>query len=76
MVRISPLRYSLRMSTELMEQKLADLLQRVEAPEAKTKPVSKGSWRDVIGFAKDDVLFREAMRLGAEWRTTANQEGR
>ena len=63
------------MSTELMEQKLADLQQHVEALEAKVKPVSKGSWRDAIGFAKDDALFSEAMRLGAEWRAKANQEG-
>ena len=28
------------------------------------------------GFAKDDDPFRKAMRLGAEWRMKANQEGR
>ncbi len=58
-----------------MEQKLADLQQRVEALEAKTKPVAKESWREAIGFAKDDPLFSEAMRLGAEWRAQANREG-
>ena len=59
----------------MMEQKLAELQQRVEKLEAEKKPAAKGGWRDVIGFAKDDDLFREAMRLGAEWRAKANKEG-
>jgi len=64
------------MSTKIMEQTLADLKKRVEKLEARTKPAAKASWRDVIGFAKDDDLFREAMRLGAQWREKANKEGR
>ena len=63
------------MSTEMLEQKLAELQQRVETLEAKVKPAPKGSWRDAIGFAKDDALFNEAMRLGAEWREKSNMEG-
>jgi hypothetical protein len=64
------------MSTEMLEQKLAELQQRVETLEAKVKPASKGSWRDAIGFAKNDALFDEAMKLGAQWREKANVEGR
>ncbi len=67
--------YSADMSTELLEQKLVDLQKRVEALEAKAKPVAKASWREARGFAKDDALFSEAMRLGAEWRSKANAEG-
>ena len=59
----------------MLEQKLAELQQRVETLEAKGKPVAKGSWRDAIGFAKGDALFDEAMNLGAEWREKANAEG-
>lgn len=59
-----------------MEQTLADLQLRVERLEANRQPAAKGSWREMIGFAKDDDLFREAMRLGAEWREKANREGR
>ena len=65
------------MSTELIEQKLAELERRMEAVEAKTfdkKP--KGAWREIIGWEQDDELFREAVRLGAEWRAKANAEGR
>ncbi len=65
------------MSTELIEQKLAELERRMEAVEAKTfdrKP--KGAWREIIGWEEDDELFREAVRLGAEWRAKANAEGR
>jgi len=57
------------MSTKMLEQKLAELQQRVEMLEAKVKPASKGRWRNAIGFAKDDALFNEAMKLGAQWRT-------
>ena len=64
------------MSTKLIEQQLADLQKRVEALEIQVKPAAKGTWRDAIGFAKDDELFDEAMRLGAEWREKANREGR
>jgi len=60
----------------MLEQKLAELQQRVETLEAKAKPASKRSWRDAIGFAKDDALFSEAMKLGAKWREEANLEGR
>jgi hypothetical protein len=63
------------MSTQLIEQKLSDLQKRVEDLERKVQP-SKGTWRDAIGFARNDELFDEAMRLGAEWRDRANQEGR
>ncbi len=64
------------MSTKFIAQQLADLQKRVEALEIQVKPAPKGTWRDAIGFAKDDELFDEAMRLGAEWRAKANREGR
>jgi hypothetical protein len=63
------------MSTQLIEQQLSDLQKRVEALETQVKP-AKGTWRDAIGFARNDELFDEALRLGAEWRASANQEGR
>lgn len=75
-VRLSPVRYFGRMSTKIMEQTLADLQRRVERLETTSQPAAEGSWREMIGFAKDDDLFREAMQLGAEWRAKANQEGR
>jgi hypothetical protein len=69
------------MSLEHLAQKLADLTRRVEKLEttaahvAPTAPIAKGTWREATGFAKDDDLFDEAMRLGVEWRARANQEG-
>ena len=65
------------MSTEMLEQKVAELERRLEAVEAKTfarKP--KGAWRELIGWAKDDDPHRGAARLGAEWRQRMNEEGR
>lgn len=61
----------------MLEQKVAELERRLQAVEAKTfekKP--KGAWRELIGWAKDDDLHREAARLGAEWRQRMNEEGR
>ncbi len=62
------------MSTKMIEQKLAELQQRVEKLESRPgiKSTAKGAWREAVGFAKDDELFREAMRLGAEMREKAN----
>ena len=65
------------MSTQTIEQKLTDLDRRMAAMEALTgqrKP--EGAWRELIGSQVDDELFREAVRLGAEWRAKANSEGR
>ena len=65
------------MSADVIEKKLAELERRLEAVEAKAfehKP--KGTWRQLIGSQVDDELFREAVRLGAEWRAKANSEGR
>ena len=64
------------MSTELLEEKVAELTKRLEAVEAKVDLVPKGAWQDIIGWEKDDELFREAVRLGAEWRAKASAEGR
>ena len=61
------------MSTKMMEQKLAELQQRVEKREGKVKPVAKSTWREAFGAMKDDELSREAARLGAEWRARENK---
>jgi len=66
------------MSNEAIEQKLAELAQRVAILEAqaKEKPVAKKSWMETVGAIKDTDLFDEAMKLGAEWRAKANAEER
>ena len=61
------------MSTKILEQKIAELTQRVERLENRKRPVAKPTWRDVIGTAKGDEMDREAARLGAEWRAKANK---
>jgi hypothetical protein len=66
------------MSNEAIEQRLADLTQRVAALEAKAEGDAepKRLWQDAVGAMKDSDLFEEAMRLGAEWRARANVNGR
>jgi hypothetical protein len=64
-------------STEAIASKLVEIERRLEALEAQAfdrKP--KGAWRELIGSQVDDELFREAGRLGAEWRAKSNAEGR
>jgi hypothetical protein len=38
-------------------------------------PKPKGSWKKLVGRAKDDELSRDAFRLGEEWRVRMNREG-
>ena len=64
------------MSTKMIEQELAELKQRVEKLEAKVEQKPQDVWKEIVGAAKDDNLFEEAMKLGAEWRAKANEEGR
>jgi hypothetical protein len=40
------------------------------------EPKPQGSWKKLIGRAKDDDLSLEAFRLGAEWREQMNREGK
>jgi len=60
----------------MLEQQLVGLQQRLETLEAKTNRGEKEAWRELIGWEKDDALFRDAVRLGAEWREQANKEGK
>ena len=64
------------MSTEIIEQELATLKQRVAKLEATVEHKPQDAWKKIAGAAKDDDLFEEAMKLGAEWRAKANEEGR
>jgi hypothetical protein len=64
------------MSTEMIEQQLSNLQQRVASLEAAAKGKSQDAWKDIVGAAKNDDLFEEAMKAGAEWRAKANREGR
>ena len=65
-----------RISTELIELELATLKQRVAKLEATVDHKPQDAWKKIVGAAKDDDLFEEAMKLGAEWRAKANEEGR
>jgi len=63
-------------STEAIEQKLAELARRIAAlEEARTGAVSSTSWREAVGSMKDCDLFEEALSLGADWRRRANVNG-
>ena len=56
------------MSSEAIEQKLAELTARVERLEQRLQPVAKETWREIIGTSQGDEIDREAARLGEQWR--------
>ena len=62
------------MSTKALEQTVTDLQRRVADLEGKISTRSRDGWRKIVGAAKDDTHFAEAMKLGAEWRKKANRE--
>lgn len=45
-------------------------------PPTQTEMLASAACLEIVGAAKDDDLFEEAMKLGAEWRARANEEGR
>ena len=61
------------MSTKVLEQTITDLQRRVAEIEARMNKPRDG-WRKIVGAARDDHHFAEAMRLGAKWRKQANRE--
>jgi hypothetical protein len=68
------------MSTKALEETVNDLKRRVLQLEEKLsvssqgKGKARGGWRKIVGAAKNDTHFAEAMRLGAAWRKKANKE--
>ena len=63
------------MSTKVLEQTITDLQRRVAEIEARLSKPREG-WKKIVGAARDDHHFSEAMRLGAKWRRQANREDR
>jgi hypothetical protein len=69
------------MSIEMLEREVAELKQRVLQLEGVLRmPLTgrdaKAGWRGAVGMMKDCDLLDEAVRLGAEFRSKANTEGR
>ena len=65
---------SRRMSTKVLEQTVNDLQRRVTELEGRISGKVSDGWRKIVGAAKNDQYFAEAMRLGAKWRKKANRE--
>lgn len=62
------------MSTKTLEKTVTDLQRRVAELENKIDSKPRDGWKRVVGAAKNDTHFSEAMKLGAEWRKKANRE--
>ena len=62
------------MSTKVLEQTVNDLQRRVTELEGRISGKARDGWRKIVGAAKNDQHFAEAMRLGAKWRKKANRE--
>jgi hypothetical protein len=57
--------------SESLEERIAQIRAR-RAAQALSAP-AKAGWKAAFGAVKDDELFREAARLGEEWRKQENQ---
>lgn len=57
--------------TQSIEALIADV--RAKRAERGTPPLPKSGWKAVAGTVTDDELFREAARLGEEWRKSENE---
>ena len=51
-----------------VNERLKTLEERVAALEKPALRKRKAGWLKLAGWAKDDPLYDEAMKLGAEWR--------
>lgn len=56
-----------------LEHRVAALERRLAAVESKS-PDNKPAWLKHVGWAKDDPVYDEAMKLGAEWRKRENRK--
>ena len=55
--------------------KIEELVAEVRSNRARrgAAPLPKSGWKAVAGTVADDALYREAARLGEEWRKAANE---
>ncbi|MBX7209983.1 MAG: hypothetical protein K1X78_16820 [Verrucomicrobiaceae bacterium] len=61
----------MKTQTEPVERLIATVRARRAA--AGARPLPKSGWKAVAGTVKDDAFFREAGRLGDEWRMAENK---
>jgi hypothetical protein len=67
-----PQQSSLKDRVNVLEKELASLKARVDGKPGKGKPW----WIELFGVFKDDPLFEEAMKLGAEYRESLRPKPR
>lgn len=58
------------MATKL-DQRIKELEQRVAALEKPVARKSKRGWLKLAGWAQDDSVYDEALKLGAKWRKSS-----
>lgn len=61
-------------ATELEERvaRLEAEVERLKQGSVGATPVKKPWWEEIRGTFKDDPAYKEAMRLGREWRHSQN----
>ena len=60
---------------QTIEQRLSELEREVAELKAEVrKGRTQKDWRKTVGRFKDDPVYDEAMRLGAEWRRRENEK--
>jgi len=69
--RLSAVEQSLGERIGKLEEQVSHLKEQLEDGPL---PAETASWKGIIGIFKDDPLFDEAMRLGAEYREGLRNE--
>ena len=59
------------MMAKKLEQRIKALEERVSVIEKPSKRKGKSSWLKLAGWAKDDPVYDEAMRLGSAFRKSS-----
>ena len=63
------------MKTESTDEKLLAFIREVPAPTAKSRPIAKKTWPEIVGTSVGDEADQEAARLGEEWRRSEGMVG-
>jgi hypothetical protein len=61
------------MSMKVLEKTVTDLQRRVTGLEKRIRGKARDGWQKIVGAARNDNHFAEAMHLGAKWRKKANR---
>ncbi len=61
-------------TSPVLDEAYVQMLERIQARRMNDRPEAKTEWMQFAGWAKDDPVYDEAVRLGEAWRAGVNQK--